>query len=125
MSVAHNGLQIPQIMGLPLHPNQVAELQRLAELKRTDPGLAQAQMAQASQKKTSIMPDQTREVLKRLAETMRRANGTEATPASAPAGPDVPGAPKGRAPDHKAKPSPPAGADRRAEAPGAAQRSRP
>ena len=49
---------IPPIPGLP-HPNQVAEQQRLrAEAHR--PGLAQAQIAQAAQKKTSLMPDQTR-----------------------------------------------------------------
>jgi penicillin-binding protein 1A len=123
MSVAHNNRPIPQIMGLPMHPNQVAEQQRLAELKRTDPGLAQAQIAQATQKKTSIMPDQTRDALKRLAETMRRANGVEATPANAPGSADAPGAPKGRAPDHKARP--PTGSDRRAEAPAIGAQSRP
>ncbi|HJZ43542.1 MAG TPA: PBP1A family penicillin-binding protein [Hyphomicrobiaceae bacterium] len=124
MSVAHNNRPIPQIMGLPMHPNQVAEQQRLAELKRTDPGLAQAQVAQATQKKTSIMPDQTRDALKRLAETMRRANGVEATPATAPGSADAPGAPKGRAPDTKARPAP-AGSDRRAEAPAIGAQSRP
>ena len=34
-----------------LHPNQVAEQQRLSELKRIDPALAQAQIAQTAQKK--------------------------------------------------------------------------
>ena len=87
MSVAHNNRNIPPIPGLPLHPNQVAEQQRLAELKRTDPGLAQAQIAQATQKRSSIMPDQTRDALKRLADSMRRASGLQATPASAPAAP--------------------------------------
>jgi penicillin-binding protein 1A len=124
MSVAHNNRGIPQIVGLPMHPNQIAEQQRLVELKRTDPGLAQAQVAQATQKKTSIMPDLTRDALKRLAETMRRANGAEATPASAPSSADAPGAPKGRAPDPKA-PRPATGTDRRAEAPGAAPPTRP
>jgi penicillin-binding protein 1A len=125
MSVAHNNRPIPPILGLPLHPNQIAEQQRLAELKRTDPGLAQAQMAQVAQKKTSIMPDQTRAVLKRLAETMRRASGLEATPASAaPTSADPPGAPKGRAPDQKAKPAA-TGPDRRAEVPAGGQQRRP
>jgi penicillin-binding protein 1A len=128
MSVAHNNRTIPQIMGLPLHPYQVAEQQRLAELKRTDPGLAKAQIAQASPKKAnSIMPDQTRDALKRLAEAMRRANGSEATPASARGGADEPAGapPKGRAPEQKARPPAPPGADRRAEAPAAAGQSRP
>ena len=61
MSVAHANRNIPPIQGLPPHPAQVAEQQRLAELKRTDPGLAQAQIAQATQKRSSIMPDQTRD----------------------------------------------------------------
>src|SRR3989442_10032800 len=51
MSVAHkNYRSIPAIPGLGLDANQVAEQQRLQELKRTDPGLAQAQIAQAAQK---------------------------------------------------------------------------
>ena len=113
MSVAHNNIKhIPQIPGLPLHPNQVAEQQRLSELKRIDPALAQAQIAQAAQKKTTIMPDQTREMLKRLAETMRRASG-EAVPASAAPAAAQPGAP---APTDRTRPAP-AAPDRRAEMP--------
>jgi penicillin-binding protein 1A len=83
MSVAHTSKNIPTIPGLQPHPVQVAEQQRLAELKRTDPGLAQAQIVQA-QKKSSIMPDQTREALKRLADSMLRASGQQAVPVSAP-----------------------------------------
>jgi penicillin-binding protein 1A len=85
MSVAHANRNIPPIQGLPPHPAQVAEQQRLADLKRTDPGLAQAQIAQAAQKRSSIMPDQTRDALKRLADSMLRASGQQATPVSAPA----------------------------------------
>ena len=80
MSVVHTNRNIPTIPGLTPHPAQVAEQQRLAELKRTDPGLAKAQIAHTSQKKSSIMPDQTREALRRLAETMRRAGETKAAP---------------------------------------------
>jgi penicillin-binding protein 1A len=112
MSVAHANRNIPAIPGLPLHPVQVAEQQRLAELKRTDPGLAQAQIAQSTQKKTSLMPDQTRDVLKRLADSMRRAGGVQATPASTT--PDNSGASKGRPPEPKSK----SGPERRAEGPG-------
>jgi len=111
MSVAHNNIKyIPQIPGLPLHPNQVAEQQRLSELKRVDPALAQAQIAQVVQKKTSIMPDQTRETLKRLAEAMRRANGQDG--AASPATP-APGAP---GPAERPRPAT-AVPDRRAEMP--------
>jgi penicillin-binding protein 1A len=113
MSVAHTNRNIPAIPGLALHPVQVAEQQRLIELKRTDPGLAQAQMAQATQKKTSIMPDQTRDVLKRLAESMRRAGGIPTPPGTAPDG----GAPKQRPGDPKSK-ADIAGPERRAEVPG-------
>jgi penicillin-binding protein 1A len=81
MSVVHANRNIPAIPGLPPHPVQVAEQQRLAELKRTDPSLAQAQIAHATQKKSSIMADQTREALRRLADGMRKAGGP-ATPAS-------------------------------------------
>jgi penicillin-binding protein 1A len=84
MSVVHTNRNIPPIQGLPPHPAQVAEQARLAELKRTDPSLAQAQIAQATQKRSSIMPDQTRDTLKRLADSMLRAGGLRATPVSAP-----------------------------------------
>jgi len=112
MSVAHGNIKfIPQIPGLPLHPNQVAEQQRLSELKRVDPALAQAQIAQTAQKKTSIMPDQTRDMLKRLAETLRRANGQEAVPAST-----APAAPPANPPAERTRPTTTA-PDRRAEVP--------
>jgi penicillin-binding protein 1A len=73
MSVAHTSKNIPTIPGLTPHPVQVAEQQRLADLKRTDPGLAQAQIVQATARKSSVMPDQTRDTLQRLAESLRRA----------------------------------------------------
>ena len=110
MQVAHNSYHnIAPIPGLAPHPNQVAEQARLAELKRTDPGLAQAQIVQATQKKTSLMSDQTRDVLRRVAQSMRRAQGLESSPA-VPATP----APK-KAPDSKAKPA--SVPERRAEVP--------
>ena len=128
MSVAHKNYRtIPPIPGLALHANQVADQHRLNELKRTDPGLAQAQVVQAAQKSTSIMPDQTRAALKKVAETMRQAAGVQATPASAtPTGATVPGtaAPKPRPPEPKAKP-PAAAPERRADVPGPSERSRP
>jgi penicillin-binding protein 1A len=82
MSVVHTNRNIPTIPGLTPHPAQLAEQQRLAELKRTDPTLAQAQIAHATQKKSSIMADQTRDALRRLADSMRRAGNPVATPVS-------------------------------------------
>ncbi|MFZ1108687.1 MAG: PBP1A family penicillin-binding protein [Rhodomicrobium sp.] len=37
MQAAHTSMDIPQIPGLPLHPRQVEERQRLAEIRRDDP----------------------------------------------------------------------------------------
>ena len=128
MSVAHTNRNIPPIQGLPPHPAQVAEQQRLAELKRTDPGLAQAQIAQATQKKSSIMPDQTRDALKRLADSMLRAGGQQAVPVNAPAAlpaapPPPAAAPAARDPkSRRPRPSRATGARTRTEA---GQRGRP
>ena len=134
MSVAHKNYRaIPPIPGLGLHPNQVAEQQRLIDLRRTDPGMAQAQVAQAAQRSSSLMPDQTRTALKKVVESMRQASGLQPTPASTtpasaspPASVAPPGAatPKSRPPEPKAKP-PVAATERRAEVPGATAPSRP
>jgi penicillin-binding protein 1A len=118
MSVVHANRNIPPIAGLPPHPVQVAEQVRLTELKRTDPGLAQAQIAHAAQKRSTIMADQTREALRRLADSLRQAGRQ-----TAPAGDAPPAAaPKARDP----KSAPPAGkpGERRAEGTDAAARRR-
>ena len=39
MTFAHATRNIPQIPGLPIHPNQIAEMERIAALKRQDPTL--------------------------------------------------------------------------------------
>ena len=84
MTVAHPSAGIPTIPGLSPHPRQVQELQRLAELKRTEPALA---AAQAQGARRSIMPDATRDSLRKLADTLRRIAGLPAAPNSgAPAG---------------------------------------
>jgi penicillin-binding protein 1A len=120
--IAHQNYRtIPPIPGLGLDANQIAEQQRLQDLRRTDPALAQAQIAQAAQKpSSSIMPDQTKVVLKKLSESLRQAAGLQPTPAGA-----APATPKGPPPpEQKAKPS--VGApERRAEGPGAAPSQRP
>lgn len=107
MAVAHTSMDIPQIPGLPLHPTQVAEQQRLAEARRSDPALAAAAALVSQPKRSgSIMPDQTREALKRLAQAMRKAGGL---PAEAPAEPAA------RAPVPAPAVQPAASPDRRAE----------
>jgi len=102
MSVVHTNRNIPTIAGLTPHPAQLAEQQRLAELKRTDPALAQAQIAHATQKKSSIMADQTRGALRRLADGMRRAGNPVPTPVSTP--PASPLAPAQPAPSSAGEP---------------------
>lgn len=105
MSVAHTNMNIQTIPGLQPHPTQVQELQRLAEVRRTDPESA-AQQALATgagqpRKSSSLMPEPTREALKKLAQVMRKAGGLpDAAPAPAPvdpAGPRAPALPDRRA----------------------------
>jgi penicillin-binding protein 1A len=81
MVVAQPNLNIPTIPGLPPHPAQVAEQQRLAELKRAEPAAAAAAASanqSSARKTTSIMPEQTREALKRVALALRKAGGVSA-----------------------------------------------
>jgi penicillin-binding protein 1A len=122
-----NYRSIPPILGIGLHPSQVAEQQRLIDLKRTDPALAQAQAGQPAQKTSSIMPDQTRVALRKVVDSLRQAAGLQPTPASAtPSVAPAPGAvaPKPQAPEPKAKP-PTAASQRRAEVPAVGERPRP
>jgi penicillin-binding protein 1A len=122
MSVAHTSKNIPTIPGLEPHPALVAEQQRLAELKRTDPGLAQAQIVQATQKRSTVMPDQTRETLQKLSETMRRAaSGQAVVPAKSATPPRK--APPAAAPDADDSKKAPSKTGRRAERPGAPRRT--
>jgi len=101
MSVAHGNRPIPPIPGLPLHPNQVADQARVAELHRGDARIEPADARQLTAKKSSLMPEQTRELLKRLSQSLRHAAGLPA-PAS-PAG--TQGAPSNATPpEQKTKP---------------------
>ena len=85
MSVAHTDMNIPTIPGLKPHPRQIEERERLAELKRTNPELAEANAARNSKNRTSIMPQKTREALKRLIAALRKAGAKLSDkPASAP-----------------------------------------
>jgi len=134
MQVAlRNYRTIPPIPGLAPNPNQPVE-PRMADLLRPDPNQAQAQPAEPAQRKSSLMPDQTRSILKKLADSMRQAAGLQPTPASAttPASASPPGTvappapvpPKSRPPEPKAKATPPP-PERRAEMPPTGERPRP
>ena len=123
MQVAlRNYRNIPPIPGLAPNPNHIADQQqRPGDPRRADQGLAQAQTVQVPQpRSSSLMPDQTRVVLKRLADSMRQAAGVQPTPAGA--APLDGSAPKSRLPDPKAKAT---AAERRAEVPAAGERPRP
>jgi hypothetical protein len=87
-------------------------------LKRTDPGMAQAQIVQAAALKTSsVMPEQTRDTLRRLADSMRRATSGEPVPVPAKAttvpSKTTPASPPAR--DPKSPPASKKAGDRRAE----------
>jgi penicillin-binding protein 1A len=86
MSLIHTSMNIPPIPGLPLHPVQIAEQQRLADLQRTEPQSVAVLGGPETQKKSaSLMPDLTRDALKKLAIAMRKAGGLpEAAPPAAP-----------------------------------------
>lgn len=74
MTVAHTDMNIPTIPGLAPHPVQVAEQQRIAELLRSGALAANAQ-AGAGSKSKSLMPEQTRDALKRIVQSLRSASG--------------------------------------------------
>jgi penicillin-binding protein 1A len=92
MSGAHGNMPIPPIPGLPPHPAQVAEQQRLAEQKRREasaPAAASGAAGGAARRPQGIMPQETRDTLKRIADAMRKASGgIEPVPGAA----SVPGA---------------------------------
>jgi penicillin-binding protein 1A len=97
-------MNIPTIPGLEPHPVQVAEQQRIAAMRAESPGSAAP--GETPQAKSSLMPDPTREALKKLAEAMRAAAGI-AAPAPEPAiTPKRPGAKPAPAPGPNAVPTP-------------------
>ncbi|MCB1522119.1 MAG: PBP1A family penicillin-binding protein [Hyphomicrobiaceae bacterium] len=77
MSVAHSDMNISPIPGLPVHPRQVDEAQRIAELKRSDPTLA---AAAAGVRPDQSMPESTRNILNRMARALRKAAGLAPDP---------------------------------------------
>jgi len=83
MSVAHRDMNIPTLPGLTPHPVQVAEEQRIAELKRTNPAAAAAELGSAAPV-SPVMTDTAREAVKNITAALRKAAGVAAPPADAP-----------------------------------------
>jgi penicillin-binding protein 1A len=114
MVLAHTDMNIPPIPGVPLHPRQIEEQSRIAELRNSDPSRAAAADARRS---TSLMPETTRDALKKLAASMKHiAEAPEATPTSTPAA--TPGPAKPVTPPTPPADKPPTARDRRADAGG-------
>ena len=117
MEVAHTDMNIPPIPGLDIHPVQVAEQQRIAQLRKSEaaagntPSLSSTTNADGSSRQASIMPDLTRDTLKKLSAALRKAGGLGDAPASAPkpSGPQSqpqPQTPSGQPPAAPAAPAP-------------------
>jgi penicillin-binding protein 1A len=105
MAVAHTDMNIPQIPGLPFHPAQVAEQERLAELKRSDPDLASS--GESDGKPSGAMPDPTRDSLRKITAALRKAGGLpEAEPASETPAAIPPGTPAAKPKDGRAQLAP-------------------
>ncbi len=85
MSVVHTDMNIPTIPGLQPHPVQVAEQQRLAAISPPTPPGKDGAPGETQPTSSSLMPEQTREALKNLVLTLRKAAGLSA-PAPTPAG---------------------------------------
>jgi penicillin-binding protein 1A len=82
MSVVHTDMNIPTIPGLQPHPVQVAEQQRIAALH---PEGGAADPAQAQKTTSSLMSDQTRDALRKMAQALRKAGGiAEPPPTTSP-----------------------------------------
>ena len=77
MTVAHTDMNIPTIPGLTPHPRQIAEQQRLAEIKRAQiaAGIETQKEPGGSGKNKNAMPDKTRAALKTLFAALQKAEG--------------------------------------------------
>ena len=81
MSVVHTDMNIPTIPGLQPHPVQVAEQQRIAAIHPE--GAASAPEAQRTT--SSLMSEQAREALRKVAQALRKAGGiAEPPPTTSP-----------------------------------------
>jgi penicillin-binding protein 1A len=68
MAAAHTSMDIPPIPGLPIHPRQIEERQRLSEIRRDDPTLGTGAPDQAKR-----MPARTRKMLTSLSKFLKEA----------------------------------------------------
>jgi len=68
MAAAHTNMDIAQIPGLPLHPRQIEERQRLAEIRRDDPSAGAG-----STEPSKRMPARTRKMLTSLSKLLKEA----------------------------------------------------
>jgi penicillin-binding protein 1A len=111
MSIAHGTGPIPVLPGLAPHPNQIGDQQRLAEMRRNEQATAGAAAA-TTQRRSSLMPDRTREALRKIDGALRKAAGLAPPPQQ-----------QGSSPSESERPAgtgqPPG---RRAEAPSASDR---
>jgi penicillin-binding protein 1A len=92
MAVAHSNMNIKQIPGLPLHPVQVAERQRLEELQKAQPQLA-IEMAANARGRDRLMSTKLKDALRKTAVALRSAGGLP-----------EPGTDQNRAPDGGVRP---------------------
>lgn len=81
MSVAHKSMDIPTIPGLEAHPVQIAERQRLEELRRLQPQSA-AGAGPGDKRAPGGLAERTRKALQQLATEMRAALAPAASPQS-------------------------------------------
>jgi penicillin-binding protein 1A len=77
MGAAHSSYNIPQIAGVPLHPKQIEEMQRVADVKREDPTLGTV-----GQGGIRRMSKNTRQMLIGLAKMFKEAKSLAARDAS-------------------------------------------
>jgi penicillin-binding protein 1A len=89
MSVAHRDMNIPTLPGLQPHPVQVAEMQRIAELKRANPAAAAAELGSAKAS-SPMMSSSARDALKRITSALRKAAGVAEPPSTTPGAPSGP-----------------------------------
>jgi penicillin-binding protein 1A len=81
MSVVHTDMNIPTIPGLEPHPVQVAEQQRIAAMRPE----GAADTPEAHRTTSSLMSDQAREALRKVAQALRKAGGIAEPPPPAKA----------------------------------------
>ena len=83
MAVAHTDMNIPPIPGIQIHPVQMAEQARIAEMRASEIAAGNISASTLDGKPTSAMSDQTRDALKKLAVALRKASGVSEPPGAA------------------------------------------